>query len=48
MKDRTTEGRNTNIEILRCILIMAVCFWHVIIHGFKFMTDGLGGVIPYI
>lgn len=29
-------GRNSNIEILRFILMAAIFFWHIIIHGFGF------------
>lgn len=32
--------RNTNIEILRFLLIMGVCFWHIIVHGYNFKEIG--------
>ena len=33
--------RNTNIEILRLILMIYICCWHVIVHGFNFKFIGL-------
>lgn len=32
--------RNTNIEILRFVLISSVCLWHICIYGFQFMHVG--------
>lgn len=34
------QTRNTNIEILRFILISFICFWHIIIHGYNFKHIG--------
>lgn len=31
--------RNSNIELLRFILMAAICFWHVIIHGYGYMKS---------
>ena len=36
----TYKVRNTNIEILRFILITSVCLWHICIFGFHFMDVG--------
>ena len=33
------QQRNSNIEILRFILMTAICFWHVIIHGYGYMKS---------
>lgn len=30
------KNRESNIELLRIILLLFICFWHVIIHGYKF------------
>ena len=35
--------RNTNIEILRLVLLTAICFWHVIMHGYGFKDIGHEG-----
>lgn len=32
--------RNTNIELLRAVLMVFICFWHVIIHGYNFLHIG--------
>ena len=37
----SSKDRNTNIEILRFILITFICFWHIIIHGYNFKQIGL-------
>ena len=34
------QGRNSNIEILRVILMLFICLWHIIMHGFNFKTIG--------
>ncbi len=34
------KPRNTNIEILRFFLMAAICFWHVIVHGYNFKEIG--------
>jgi len=31
--------RNSNIELLRFILMAAICFWHIIIHGYGYMKS---------
>ena len=33
------KKRNSNIELLRFILMAAICFWHVIIHGYGSMKS---------
>ena len=30
------KSRETNIELLRILLLLFICFWHVIVHGYKF------------
>lgn len=35
--------RNTNIEILRFLLMSFICFWHVIVHGYNFKSIGCDG-----
>lgn len=35
--------RNTNIEVLRFVLMVAICFWHVMVHGFNFKSIGNPG-----
>lgn len=32
--------RNSNIEILRFLLMTFICFWHVIVHGYNFKAIG--------
>lgn len=33
--------RNSNIEILRFILMLFICFWHIIMHGLDFKSIGI-------
>lgn len=37
--------RNTNIEILRFVLMVFICFWHVIVHGYTFKFYGEPGFV---
>ena len=37
--------RNTNIEILRFVLMVFICFWHVIVHGYCFKFYGEPGFV---
>lgn len=30
------KERESNIELLRILLLLIICFWHVIVHGYKF------------
>ncbi len=30
------KSRESNIELLRILLLLFICFWHVIVHGYKF------------
>jgi hypothetical protein len=30
------KDRESNIELLRILLLLIICFWHVIVHGYKF------------
>ena len=39
--------RNTNVEILRFTLMIAIVLWHVIVHGFDFV-DGKEGMASYV
>ena len=39
------EARNSNIEILRFILMLFICFWHIIMHGLDFKDIGTGDYI---
>lgn len=32
--------RNTNIELLRTVLMLFICYWHIIIHGLNFLQIG--------
>lgn len=34
--------RNSNIEILRFVLMLFICFWHIIMHGLNFKSMGIG------
>ena len=39
--------RNTNIELFRLALIVGICFWHIIIHGYDLKSIGEGqGTYP--
>lgn len=39
------QGRNSNIEILRVILMLFICLWHIIMHGFNFKEIGADGYV---
>lgn len=39
-KEHNNRGRNTNVEILRLVLMIFICFWHVIVHGYGFKNFG--------
>lgn len=38
--DANKLSRNTNVEILRLLLMISICFWHVIVHGYGFKYFG--------
>ena len=38
-----TKTRNTNIEILRLVLMMSIFCWHILVHGFGFKDINSGG-----
>lgn len=42
------QQRNSNIEILRFILMAAICFWHIIVHGYDFMdaSPSINHILP--
>ena len=39
-KDANKRNRNTNVEILRFVLMVFICFWHIIVHGYGFKCFG--------
>lgn len=43
MRDKT-KVRNSNIEVLRFVLLCCIFFWHLIVHGLNFKNIG---VEPY-
>ena len=36
------KSRNSNIELLRLVLMMAIFAWHIIVHGYDFKSIGGG------
>ena len=38
------QKRNTNIEVLRLVLMMAIFCWHILVHGYGFKN--IGGDCP--
>lgn len=36
--------RNTNIEVLRLVLMMAIFCWHILVHGYGFKNIGGGSM----
>ena len=44
----SSNSRNTNIEIFRLLLMLGICFWHVLVHGFNVKMVGQEplGVLP--
>ena len=32
--------RNTNIEVLRLVLMMVIFCWHILVHGYGFKNIG--------
>ena len=30
------QKRNTNIEVLRLVLMLAILCWHILVHGYGF------------
>ena len=37
--------RNTNIEVLRLLLMMAIFCWHIVVHGYGFKDIGGGEIV---
>lgn len=36
------QKRNTNIEVLRLVLMLAILCWHILVHGYGFKDIGGG------
>lgn len=34
------QKRNTNIEVLRLVLMLAILCWHILVHGYGFKDIG--------
>lgn len=41
------QKRNTNIEVLRLVLMLAIFSWHILVHGYGFKDIG-GGNMEYL
>lgn len=39
-----TKQRNSNIELLRLLLMVGIFCWHIIVHGFGFVNIGENGI----
>ena len=47
-KIKGTGKRNTNIEILRILLMLMVCFLHLAVHGYGYFSHNTHPFRPFI
>ena len=34
------NSRNSKVELLRCLMMVGVCMWHVLVHGLNYTSLG--------